>query len=545
MSEVGGQNKRTTRKKKDVDKTNRKGYAKDKEDMTKIKNTLDNNLKNNGQENEKEEEIDIFEKTKKLEEELEKKKSEMEAKAQIDIDKIKSLNESLSAYAKEKQLLISKNNKILSEMRQIAQNFSKKYPDAKISKIIMNKKKMEKNYNFEVNLREKQKKAKINFISINEKEIEKLNKLLKKTTAGENEEKLNEDLDKLNNEITFKENELEELKKIKKEHEFCEKMISKLNIELNLLKDDIDLKTKIGNMYEAETIEKKEPTKLQVINKAMEYGDKVRYKSLKIERNKFSSIEMVNKYKIYKNIVDEIDKSQNINESTLRQAINKNDIDDGNNKNNHLKSSADISYSLHSFQKYMKNKDSKLKITNPKNYLFSEKEKKAMNKLMTERLVTDMNERYNSIDTKIKNIEKEKKKEHKGIKIKINNNDVKIKHLQLQIKEENIKKIDKNKKYVENKKKIKELQNQIKKISENIKKEEKNYEKKLKSNEAFKKQIENIKINKQKMKEMKEMNEKENEDENKEEEDDEEGEGEGEGEGEREEDDEMGEEGAN
>ena len=539
MSEVGGQNKRTTKKRTNVDKTNRKGYIKDKEEMTKIKSTLDNNLKNNDLANEKEEEIDIFEKTKKLEEELEKKKSEMETKAQIDINKIKSLNESLSAYAKEKQLLISKNNKILSEMRQIAQNFSKKYPDAKISKIIMNKKKMEKNYNFEVNLREKQKKAKINFISINDKEIEKLNKLLKQTNAGENEEKLNEDLDKLNNEITFKENELEELKKIKKEHEFCEKMISKLNIDLNLLKDDIDLKTKIGNMNEAETIEKKEPTKLQVINKTMEYGDKVRYKSLKIERNKFSSIEMVNKYKIYNNIVDGIGQSQNINISTLRQAINKNDIDDGNNKNNHLKSSADISYSLHSFQKYMKNKDSKLKITSPKNYLFSEKEKKAMDKLMTERLVTDMNERYNNIDTEIKNIEKEKKKEHKGIKIKIDNNDVKIKHLQLQIKEENMKKIDKNKKYVENKKKIKELQNQIKKISENIKKEEKNYEKKLKSNEAFRRQIENFKINKQKMKEMKEMNEKENEDENKEEvEDDEEGEGEGEGE----EDDEMGEE---
>ena len=89
-----------------------------------------------------------------------------------------------------------------------------------------------------------------------------------------------------------------------------------------------------------------------------------------------------------------------------------------------------------------------------------------MNKLMTERLVTDMNERYNSIDSQIKNVEEEKKKEHKGIKIKIINNDVKIKHLQLQIKEENIKRIEKNKKLVEKMKKIKELQNEIKKINE-------------------------------------------------------------------------------
>jgi hypothetical protein len=394
---------------------------------------------------------------------------------------------------------------------------------------------MEKNFNFEVNLREKQKKAKKNFININEKEIEKLKKLLNQTNYKENEEKLSEDLEKLNNEITFKENELEELQKIKKEHEFCEKMISKLNLELNLLKDDIDLKTKIGNMNETEKIEKKEPIKLEVINKTMEYGDKVRYRSLKVERNKYSSIEMVNQYKLYNNIVNGYNTSQNINKNTLRETINKTDIDDVNNNNNHLKSSADISHSLQYFQLFMKNKDSKLKISNPKNYLFSEKEKEAMNKLMTERLVTDMNERYNSIDSQIKNVEEEKKKEHKGIKIKIVNNDVKIKHLQLQIKEENIKRIEKNKKFVENNKKIKDLQNEIKKISENIKKEEKNYAKKVQRNETFKEKIENIKIIKQKIKEMKEMKEKENENEKREEEE----------EGREKDDDEMEEEDAN
>jgi hypothetical protein len=434
----------------------------------------------------------------------------MESKAQIDIDKIKSLNESLSAFAKEKQLLMRKNDKILSEMKQIAKNFCEKFPDSKLSKLI-NKKKLEKNFNFEVNLREKQKKAKIKFININEKEIKKLNKILKNTTAGENEEKLKEDLDKLNNEITFKENELEELKKIKKEHKFCEKMISKLNLELNLLKDDIDLKTKIGNMHEAEKIEKKEPVKLNVISKTMEYGENVRYKSLKVERNKYSSIEMVNKYKLYNNIVDGYNTSRNINKNTLTQTINKTDLNDGNNNNNHLKSSADIPYSLHDFQLYMKKKDSKLKISKPENYLFSEKEKKIMIKLIPERLVTDINERYNNIDNQIKIIEEEKKKEHKGIKKKIEKNDVEIKHLQLQLKEENIKRIEKNKKFVENNKKIKDLQNEIKKISENIKNEEINYAKKVQRNETFKEKIENIKIIKQKIKEMKEMKEKENE----------------------------------
>ena len=133
MSGVEGQNKRTIKKKKtnNMIKSNQKVSTRDKnhiikEDKTEIKSTIDNKLQNNGQIKETEEEIDIFEKTKKLEEELEKKKSEMESKAQIDIDKIKSLNENLSAFAKEKQLLMAKNNKILSEMKQIAQKNSLK-----------------------------------------------------------------------------------------------------------------------------------------------------------------------------------------------------------------------------------------------------------------------------------------------------------------------------------------------------------------------------------------------------------------------------------
>ena len=543
MSEVKkGENRRTTTKhtKNGSKASTKKVSTEDKNNsqanVTETKNTKKNKSEGNSQKKEQEKE-NIFEKIKKLEEELEKKKSEIESKAQIDIDKIKSLNESLSAFAKEKKLLLTKNNKILSEMNLISQDFSKNFSNKKLLKILK-KKKLEKNFNFEVYLREKQKKAKKNFININEKEIEKLKKLLEDVTNGENEEKLNADLENLNNEITFKENILEELKKTKKEHEFCEKMISKLNIELNLLKNDIDLKTKIGNMNEAEKIEKKKPTKLKVISRNMEYGEKVRHKAIKFERNKYSSIEVANNYKLYNKIIGGYNVSRNVNKSPLRQTINIADIADGNNNNhNHLKSSADFSCSLNSFQLSMNNKDSNLKSISSRNYLFSQEEKEIMKIFMPERLLTDINERYNNVDNQIKKIEEEKEKEHKGIKNKIDNNDTKIKHLQLQIKEERIKKINKNKKYVDNKKKIQDLQNEIKKISEMITKEEKIYKKKVKSHEKLKKEIENIKINKQKMKEKED--EDEDEDENKEE-DKEEDEKEGE-----EEEDEMEEESDN
>ena len=503
MSEFAGENRRTLKKKnKDINISNQKVSTRDKNQpqkagITEIKSNKNNNLLKDEQIKELEEEIDIFEKTKKLEKELEKKKLEMENQNQLDIEKIKSLNEDLSAYAKKKQELSSKNNKILTEMKQIAQDLSKKFTDSKLLKI-MKKQNLKKNFNFEVFLREKQKNTKIKFIDINNKEIENLKKLLKKTDI-ENEEKLKEDLDNLNNEITSKQNELEELKKIKKEHELCEKMISRLNTQLNLLKNDIDLYTKIGNKNESEQVEKKEPIKLKATNKTMEYGDKVRYKSLKIERNKYSSIEMINQYKLYNNIANSYDKNQN----TLKQTINIADIEAENN-NNHLKSVADYSYSLHSFQLFMKNKDSKIKITSPKNYLFTEKEKKIMNRMIPERLMTDINIRYNDIDNQIKNVEEEKEKEHQGLKLKISNNDVKIKHLKLQIKEETFKRIEKNKKFVENKKKIKELENEIKKINENIIKEEKDYKRKIRSLKAYEEAIEKMKINDQKLKEMKE-----------------------------------------
>ena len=520
MSEEEGQNKRKVKKvKKGTTTANEKISTQDMDqpiniDKTQIritgnkktKNNDTKGLQNNNQTKAKEEKkIDVFEQTQKLKEELETAKLEMESSAQDNIYKINSLNKDLSDYDKEQKELLLKNNKLLSELKQIDQQVSSKFSGSKLSKIIAKKKKLGKNFNIEIKAKEGQKNTTIKYIKINDKEIKKLNKLLEKSEE-ENEEKLNEDLSRLNEEITLKQNLIEELKKMKKEHEYCEKIISRLNIQLNLLKNDIDLKKKIGSMIEAEKVEKKEPIKLHDITKNMKYGTKIRNKSKILEKNKYSAINMVNRYKLYNNIVNEFDaednKKININKSTSRRNVKKLDFDDEKDNNNHLGTSADISYSFKMFRSYMKSQDSKIKITNPEIYLFSQKEKNMFNKLIPKQYMDDFNKRYNDIDNEIKDFEKEKKKENNNIKSQINKDKMIIEMKNLQIKEEAMKMIEQNKTFTKNKRKIMDLKNEIKKYNESIQKEKKNFAKKIKSYNELKKTIDfiesqrNIKNNK-------------------------------------------------
>ena len=293
MSEQEGENKRTVKRSKKGPETDQKKVStRDKDqptnnDMIQInvsgKNKNKNNdakasQNNNQTKGQEEKKLDVYEQTQKLQKELEEKKMKMEQQNQEDIDKINLLNQNLSTFDKRQKVLLSKNNKLLSELKQIDQQVSNKLTNSKLSKVIAKKKKLGRNFNIEIKAKEGQKKTKIKYIKINDKEIQRLNKMLEKTDE-ENEDKLNEDLARLNEEITNKENFIKDLKKMKKEHELCEKMISKLNLELNLLKNDIDLKKKIGNMMEAEKVEKKEPIKLQPITKNIEYGEKIRNKS--------------------------------------------------------------------------------------------------------------------------------------------------------------------------------------------------------------------------------------------------------------------------
>ena len=134
---------------------------------------LPNNKQTNGQE---ENQLNVFEQTQKLQKELEEKKLKMEQQNQEDIDKINSLNQKLSTFDKRQKVLLSKNNNLISELKQIDQQVSNKLTNSKLSRVIAKNKKLGRNFNIEIKAKEGQKKTKIKYIKINDKEIQRLNK---------------------------------------------------------------------------------------------------------------------------------------------------------------------------------------------------------------------------------------------------------------------------------------------------------------------------------------------------------------------------------
>ena len=82
----------------------------------------------------------------------------MEQQNQEDIDKINLLNQNLSTFDKRQKVLLSKNNKLLSELKQIDQQVSNKLTNSKLSKVIAKKKKLGRNFNIEIKAKEGQKK---------------------------------------------------------------------------------------------------------------------------------------------------------------------------------------------------------------------------------------------------------------------------------------------------------------------------------------------------------------------------------------------------
>ena len=218
MSEQGGENKRTEKRPKkgpqtdnknistrDIDQPANKGKTQIKVSgniNNKKNNTKDlqNNSQTKGQE---EKELNVYEQTQKLQEELEEKKLKMEKQNKEDIDQINLLNQKLSTFDKRQKVLLTKNNNLISELKKIDQQVSNKLTNSKLSRVIAKKKKLGRNFNIEIKAKEGQKNTKIKYIKINDKEIQRLNKLLEKTDE-ENEEKLNEDLARLNEEITYK-----------------------------------------------------------------------------------------------------------------------------------------------------------------------------------------------------------------------------------------------------------------------------------------------------------------------------------------------------
>jgi hypothetical protein len=501
MSE--GTNKRTVKKTKKGDTMNIKVSTKDNDILTKDneinlniegqkkKKTTSKNstiikspIKEESEDNIERRISKLIEKNKKCKQELDTIKSNIDTQNDTELSEILSLNEKLSALEKEQISKSNENKTLLDKLKKMEEEVSKRFSNKfKISKIIERQKKSEnkRDINKEIKVKEKEKTIVQNDIKFNQKEIKKLNKLIEENKDG-CEQKLNTELQELNSKINILQKEIEELNKIKLKHKLCQQNEHKLKSKLNVLSSEYDFESKKGNMIETEP-EKKEQTKIKNVNMTMVYGEKVRKQALSQVKNKYNSkIKLVN-YKSYNFLLDELNYNKTIGEhvGSLYQNLQEKSLQTGEN------------VEIPDFSTYLKNEISvRIDTKSPKNYLFSDKEKEVLKKLLPDRYYNNYNEKFNKVETELTEIE-EKFKDNKNIKNEIYMDNIKCDEQNLKLKELGNIKANLTLSNSKNNKKIVELKKKIQMLNNDIKKEDKMVQKKEKINNIIRKKIETLK----------------------------------------------------
>jgi hypothetical protein len=374
-----------------------------------------------------------------------------------------------------KKLLFSKikfclGKNILQNMeKEVSNRFADKW---NASKVIAKHKKnsYKKDLNTEIKSKEEQQENIQKFINYNQKEIKKLNKLLEEA----NEEKLTNELKEINDKIYEIQNDIKRLNKIKLEHKLCQKNINILKCNLNVANNELEFEFKKSNMM---TLPKKEPTKISNPSISLIYGEKIRNKSLQNTKVKFSSKLKILKYKNFNFLTNEYKDNIIMPHKNLIK--------------NKLKTTENLDSS--NIFKYLKNEiNCKIDASTPKLHLFSESEKKVIQKLLPTEFFNHINEKYNQAENKLVQIE-EKFKGNNKLKSEIDLENVKNDELNLQLKRNKIVRNDLNLDISKNNKKILEIRNKIKEVNDNIKRQDLNLYRKSIINEKIKEQINELK----------------------------------------------------
>ena len=472
MSDKGGQNKRTVKK-----NTNKCTKTMNIKISTEDKDTVKKNSKGNKNNTSltEQSELNIFQKTKKLENELNKLNLEIKIEEEKDFDEINSLKTNLSELETKQVELSKENKKIMSKLKGLETEVNEKFNGKfKLSKIVENSKKLANKPDVEklIKAREKQVITAQKNIKYMEKEYTKLSDLIEKSKNGE-ENKLADELSELNKKIANLEKEIQNLYTIRSEHESCEKIRLSLTTQLNVLSNEIEFESKkknmpnildklpsIGNSKKEKNESKKQKEKDKNMTKSMEYSQKVR-KDIFKDIEKYNSKAEIAKYKIYNSLKKDIEEKNEGNNITSPDKKN------GENNNQIPK----IGYSLSSIAFLKKETKYKIDDSAPKKRLFSDKDKEILQKLIPEENLNSFNERYNNIETEINKMDEEKTKENKEIKNQIYGDKMQIDVIKIKIKELNLKIINKNNILSKNRKKIMDLNKKIKELNLEIEKE--------------------------------------------------------------------------
>ena len=494
MSE--GQNKRKVKKTKNNAIMNIKVSTQDKDILSKdneINLNIEGTKKAKGKNAtlnsavKKEEKIEtrisnLIQQNEKLTKELDQIKSNIKIIEEKEISEIVSLNQEFSTKESEQVKLYKDNQVLLSNLKKIDEEVANRYADKfKISKLISKQKKMANVTNLDTEIKSKEIQAENiqKFINYNKKEVQKLKDLLEQ--YGENtEEKLSEELNELNAKINEIQIEIKRLNHIKLQHKHCQKQKYILQSKLNVVSNDLEFESKKSNMIETE---KKEPTKIKNVNMSMEYGEKVRNKSLQNAKNKFSNKIKILNYKSYDYLINEFNENRKSKDNLTISYKNED-------KSNNLKTSGNIENSA--LSSYFRDVNHKIDTSTPKKYLFNEKEKEVLKKLIPNEYYNNINEKYKNAENQLTEIE-DMFKDNDAIRNQLYYDNVRNEAVNLKLKEQIQIKTNLNIDYNKNHKKMADLKKKIKELTDSMNIQESLLNKKNKRNKAIKKKIDELK----------------------------------------------------
>ena len=494
MSE--GQNKRKVKKTKNNAIMNIKVSTQDKDILSKdneINLNIEGTKKAKGKNAtlnstvKKEEKIEtrisnLIQQNEKLTKELDQIKSNIKIIEEKEISEIVSLNQEFSTKESEQVKLYKDNQVLLSNLKKIDEEVANRYADKfKISKLISKQKKMANVTNLDTEIKSKEIQAENiqKFINYNKKEVQKLKDLLEQ--YGENtEEKLSEELNELNAKINEIQIEIKRLNHIKLQHKHCQKQKYILQSKLNVVSNDLEFESKKSNMIETE---KKEPTKIKNVNMSMEYGEKLRNKSLQNAKNKFSNKIKILNYKSYDYLINEFNENRKSKDNLTISYKNED-------KSNNLKTSGNIENSA--LSSYFRDVNHKIDTSTPKKYLFNEKEKEVLKKLIPNEYYNNINEKYKNAENQLTEIE-DMFKDNDAIRNQLYYDNVRNEAVNLKLKEQIQIKTNLNIDYNKNHKKMADLKKKIKELTDSMNIQESLLNKKNKRNKIIKKKINELK----------------------------------------------------
>ena len=494
MSE--GQNKRKVKKTKNNAIMNIKVSTQDKDILSKdneINLNIEGSKKAKGKnatltvKKEKEENIEtriskLVEQNEKLTKELDQIKSDIKIIEEKEISEIVSLNQEFTTKENEQVKLYKNNQVLLSNLKKIDEEVASRYADKfKIAKLISKQKKKANVTNLDTEIKSKEIQAENiqKFINYNKKEVQKLKDLLEQN--GENtEEKLSDELNELNAKINEIQIEIKKLNHIKLQHKHCQKQKYILQSKLNVVSNDLEFESKKSNMIETE---KKEPTVIRNVNMTMEYGEKVRNKSLQNAKNKYNSKIKIFNYKSYNYFANESNENRKSKDNLTISYKNED-------KSNNLKTSGNIENSAMS--SYFRDVSHRIDVSTPKKYLFNEKEKEVLKKLIPNEYYNNINEKYKNAENQLTEIE-DMLKDNDAIRNQLYYDNVRNEAVNLKLKEQIQIKTNLNIDYNKNHKKISDLKKKIKELTDSMNAQESLLNKKNKRNKAIKKKINELK----------------------------------------------------